>query len=59
MKAFLQHLLKEYDGKRVIIIGHRATQYGLEHWLNVVPLGEAVTAPWSWQPGWAYELELI
>jgi len=40
----------------VIIIGHRATHYALEHLLNRVTLVEAVTAPWTWQPGWTYHL---
>ena len=31
MKSFLKDLIKNYDGKRVMIIGHRATQYGLAH----------------------------
>jgi broad specificity phosphatase PhoE len=57
MKSFLQDLLKDYDGKRVLIVGHRATQYGLEHWINGVPLKKAVTAFWSWQPGWEYLLK--
>lgn len=57
MKAFLQDLLKNYEGKRVMIIGHRATQYGLEHWVKGVPLPEAVTASWQWQPGWEYKLD--
>lgn len=56
MKNFLEELKEGYDDKRVIIIGHRATQYGLEHWINGVSLKEAVTAPWKWQPGWTYEL---
>ncbi len=56
MKAFLQDLLKNYDGKTVMIIGHRATQYGLEHWLEGVPLASAILAPWQWQPGWEYQL---
>jgi broad specificity phosphatase PhoE len=59
MKSFLDDLDKDYTGKKVIIIGHRATQYGLEHWIKSVPLLEAVTAPWQWQPGWKYELERI
>lgn len=59
MKTFLQDLLKDYEGKRVMIIGHRATQYGLEHWIKGVPLLEAVTAPWQWQPGWEYKLKKI
>jgi broad specificity phosphatase PhoE len=56
MGSFLTDLLRDYDGKRVMIIGHRATQYGLEHWIKSVSVKEAVTAPWKWQPGWEYEL---
>jgi broad specificity phosphatase PhoE len=59
MKEFLSDLLKNYDDKKVIIIGHRATQYGLEHWINHAPLKKIVTAPWSWQPGWIYYLKKI
>jgi broad specificity phosphatase PhoE len=59
MKSFLENLLKNYDGKKVMIVGHRATQYGLEHWVKGVPITEAVTAPWKWQPGWTYILEKI
>ena len=56
MKAFLQDLLKNYDGKTVMIIGHRATQYGLDRWIKGMTLQDAVLAPWQWQPGWRYEL---
>lgn len=56
MHSFLLDLAKNHDGKRVMIIGHRATQYGLEHWLRQVPIEQAVTAPWQWQPGWQYKL---
>ncbi len=54
IRSFLADLKKNYDGKTILIIGHRATQYGLEHLLNAVPLLTVVTAPWKWQPGWAY-----
>ncbi len=57
MGSFLEDLLKNYDGKKVIIIGHRATQYGLEYWINGIPLKEIITAPWKWQAGWGYRLE--
>ncbi|MBU6389989.1 histidine phosphatase family protein [Patescibacteria group bacterium] len=57
MKSFLDDLAKNYDGKTVMIIGHRATQYALENLINHVPLKEAATAPWHWQPGWVYELK--
>ncbi len=57
MKSFLQDLLKNYNNKKIMIIGHRATQYGLEYWIKGIPLKEVVTAPWKWQPGWTYYLE--
>lgn len=56
MKSFLQDLLKKYNEKTVMIIGHRATQYGLEHLIKGISLTEAVTKPWKWQPGWTYKL---
>lgn len=59
MKAFLQDLLRDYGGKRVMIIGHRATQYGLEHWIKGLPLEQVIPAPWKWQAGWMYTLEKI
>jgi broad specificity phosphatase PhoE len=59
MKNFLVDLLKNYDGKKVMIIGHRATQYGLERWIKNISTKEVVTAPWKWQPGWTYVLENI
>lgn len=59
MKSFLQDLLRDYDGKRVMIIGHRATQYGLEHWIKGLPLEQVISAPWKWQPGWVYELKSL
>ncbi len=54
MRSFLDDLSQKYEGRTVMVIGHRATQYGLEHWVNDVPLKDAVTAPWKWQPGWTY-----
>lgn len=56
MRTFLLDLARDYHGKTVMIIGHRATQYGLEHWINGVSLKETVSAPWAWQAGWTYKL---
>ncbi len=56
MKDFLSFLLKNYDGKRVMIIGHRATQYGLDHLINGVSLKKLTASHFKWQPGWRYEL---
>lgn len=59
MKDFLKDLLKNHDGKKVLVIGHRATQYGLEYFINKIGLEKAVTASWKWQPGWTYLLKNI
>lgn len=59
MKSFLADLLRNYDNKKIMIVGHRATQYGLEHLIKKIPLEQAVTAPWHWQPGWEYHLDNI
>lgn len=56
MKSFLENLARDYDGKRVLIIGHRATQYGLENILNGVPLEQLTASHFKWQPGWTYRL---
>ncbi len=56
MKSFLDDLSKNYDGKKVMIIGHRATQYGLENLINGKSLEELISTPFVWQPGWRYKL---
>lgn len=58
MKEFLDDLRQKYHDRdiNVIIIGHRATQYGLEHWINRKSLKELVITPFKWQPGWTYQL---
>ena len=45
MCAFLDDLSHHHDGKRVMIIGHRATFWTLRHWLKSVALADAVGAP--------------
>lgn len=55
MHEFLGEIANQYgNDARILIIGHRATQYGLEVELRGVQLETAVTAPWQWQPGWQY-----
>ncbi len=59
MKRFLGGLLAGYNGKQILVIGHRATQYAFMHLIDGAPLEEAVTAPWQWQPGWVHCLKRI
>lgn len=56
MESFLSDLRKNYAGKSILIIGHRATQYGLDHLIKNIPLETVVTTPFTWQPGWEYEM---
>jgi broad specificity phosphatase PhoE len=59
IKNFLQDLLRDYNNKRVMIIGHRATQYGIEYLINGVPLEQLVSIHFKWQPGWKYNFEKL
>lgn len=59
MKEFLADLITPYHNQHIMIIGHRATQYGIEHTIHGTPLEQLVTATFKWQPGWDYTLEYI
>ena len=56
--AFLRNVLQQYDGKTIVVIGHRATRYGIEYWCGDASLEEIVRTPWEWRevPIWRYEL---
>jgi broad specificity phosphatase PhoE len=54
VSAWLSETTRQYDAGTIIMIGHRATFYALEHLLNRVTLDDTVTSPWTWQPGWTY-----
>lgn len=56
VRGFLDDLLEEHDGERVVLISHAAPRWALQHLLDGVPLAEAATAPFEWQPGWEYLL---
>ncbi len=54
--ACLDDLQRTWPGGWVLIIGHRATHYALEHLLAGIPLAETIATPFAWQPGWMYQL---
>jgi len=56
VRSFLDHLPAELDGTRIVVIGHAATRWALEHLLDGTPLEELVGAPFQWQEGWEYVL---
>jgi 2,3-bisphosphoglycerate-dependent phosphoglycerate mutase len=53
---FLNGLGPGRDGERILLIGHVATRWGLDHFLNGTPLEELVDEPFAWQKGWEYGL---
>lgn len=58
---FLNFLKTNYDGKRVIIVSHKAPQLALEVLLKNKTWKQALADDWrktkSWQPGWEYVLK--
>lgn len=58
MGAFLHEAIQAYDDKTILLIGHRATRYGLAYWCEHRSLEEIVNTPWPWRavPIWRYEL---
>jgi 2,3-bisphosphoglycerate-dependent phosphoglycerate mutase len=52
--GFLDELATTRDGERVLVIGHVATRWGLEHFCLGTPVEELARAPFRWQEGWTY-----
>jgi alpha-ribazole phosphatase/probable phosphoglycerate mutase len=53
---FLRDIAARCDGMSILLIGHVATKWALDHHVRGVPLEELVTAPFEWQEGWSYDL---
>ena len=60
IRSFLDDLKKDYDGKHVAIVAHKAPQLALDVLLKSMTWEEAFTTDWrkqgKWQPGWEYTL---
>jgi 2,3-bisphosphoglycerate-dependent phosphoglycerate mutase len=54
--TFLRDLPMYWDGARVLVIGHIATRWALEHHLRDRPLLDLDREVFVWQPGWEYEI---
>jgi len=61
IRDFLDYLKKNYDGKSVAIVAHKAPQLALDVLLKNKTWEQAFTDDWrktrAWQPGWDYTLE--
>ena len=60
INSFLIDLKKDYDGKHIAIVAHKAPQLALDVLLKGQTWEEAFTNDWrksgKWQPGWEYIL---
>jgi 2,3-bisphosphoglycerate-dependent phosphoglycerate mutase len=55
--GFLEDLSSRWDDTRVLVIGHVATRWGLDHYVGGVPLEDLVNEIFEWRPGWEYRLD--
>lgn len=51
---FLQDLTLRWGDSRVLVIGHMATRWALEHYLNGTSLEQLCKEDFVWQAGWEY-----
>lgn len=56
VRGFLDDLPPGLEGKRIVVIGHSATRWALDHLLAEKALEELVGAPFDWREGWLYLL---
>jgi alpha-ribazole phosphatase/probable phosphoglycerate mutase len=59
MGDFLHDMLAAYDGKTIVVLGHRGTKWGLDYWAGRQSLEAIALTPWEWRaiPIWRYTLE--
>ncbi len=55
-QEFYKELREKYPDKIVLVVGHRATQYGLDTLVDGKTIEECLNAPFKWQPYWEYNL---
>jgi broad specificity phosphatase PhoE len=57
--AFLRDVVRDYDGKRVVVIGHRGTHIGIEYWASEDSLELIVQTPRKLRepPIWQYDFD--
>jgi broad specificity phosphatase PhoE len=53
---FLGDLPLRWNEQRILVIGHVATRWGLDHFIGGARLEELVEQDFAWQEGWEYRL---
>ena len=53
---FLGDLPLRWHGQRVLVIGHVATRWGLDHFIGGASLEDLIDQDFAWQQGWEYRV---
>ena len=53
VSEFLDAIGEAHEGGRVVLVGHSATLWALEHLVHAKTL-EDLVGPFEWRPGWRY-----
>lgn len=54
--GFYKELKERHPNEAVLVVGHRATQYGLDTLAGGKTIEECLSVPFKWQPYWEYNL---
>jgi 2,3-bisphosphoglycerate-dependent phosphoglycerate mutase len=57
--ARVSSFLDELRGERILLIGHVATRWALDHAVNGRSLEELAADEFDWKPGWEYMLDTV
>ena len=58
VQSVLHDLPPRFESRRILVIGHTATKWALDHLHEGTPLPDLVEGSFRWQPGWRYRLEI-
>jgi broad specificity phosphatase PhoE len=54
MREFLEDVKQRYPGWHLLVIGHRATRWGLEVLVSRTTFEDVIRRPFEWRPYWEY-----
>jgi broad specificity phosphatase PhoE/GNAT superfamily N-acetyltransferase len=56
VRGWLGDLSPRWDGRRVLVVGHQATLWGLAHWIDGTALEELAGREFEWREGWEFQV---
>jgi len=56
-ERFLADLPSRWEGRRIVVIGHVATRWALDHALRGIAVEDLMRQDFDWRPGWSYVLD--